>query len=302
MKTSIISINPASQGGTGEITQGTNTGQKHQNIENRVRLFRKLRGMTQQDLASRLGVSRQTVNAIENGRYEASLSLAFDIARVFASKIEDIFRPINRGVEVMEWTSVIIKIPDALDADRVVLRPHKASDLQAFERFITDEDSTRYMAFTEEQKTPEGAAAMMDAVIASYATDMPVLSLTIADRETDRYLGALGGADAGSGAMEVFITLMPEARGRGIATAAMRTLCRFLFESCGAKELRADTVEENTRSITLFERLGFQRIGAVERAAEEGAFAHREMTGIRFLLTASRFKQLKDQDVVSKLP
>jgi RimJ/RimL family protein N-acetyltransferase len=198
----------------------------------------------------------------------------------------------------MEWTSIVIKIPDALDADQVVLRPHKASDLQAFERFVTDQDSTRYMAFTEEQKTPEGAAAMMDAVIASYATDTPVLSLTIADQETDMYLGALGGADAGSGAMEVFITLMPEARGRGIATAAMRVLCRFLFESCGAKELRADTVEENTRSIALFERLGFQQIGTVERAAEGGAFAHRKMIGIRLLLTASQFKQLKDQDVV----
>jgi len=251
--------------------------------------------MTQQDLASRLGVSRQTVNAIENGRYEASLSLAFDIARVFASRIEDIFRPIYRGVEVMEWTSVIIKIPDALEAGQVVLRPHKASDLPGFERFITDEDSTRYMAFTDEQKTPEGATVMMDAVIASYATDTPVLSLTIADRETDLYLGALGGADAGSGAMEVFITLMPEARGRGIATTAMATLCKFLFESCGAKELRADTVVENTRSIALFERLGFQQIGSVERAAEGGAFAHREMKGVRCLLTAPQFKQLQDQ-------
>ena len=84
----------------------------------------------------RLGVSRQTVNAIENERYEASLSLAFDMTRVFASRIEDVFRPVYRGVEVMEWTSVMIKIPDVLDADRVVLRPHKASDLEAFKRFM----------------------------------------------------------------------------------------------------------------------------------------------------------------------
>lgn len=249
--------------------------------------------MTQQDLASRLGVSRQTINSIENGRYEASLSLAFDIARVFASRIENIFRPVYRGVEVMEWTSVVIKIPQTLDAGQAVLRPHKASDLQAFEKFLADRESTRYMAFTEEQKTPAGAAAMMDAVIASYATDTPILSLTIADRETDIYLGAVGGADAGGGAMEIFITLIPEARGRGLGTTAMRILCTFLFESCGAKELRADTVEENTHSVALFERLGFRLVGPVERAAEEGAFAHRDMKGIRFLLTASRFKQIQ---------
>lgn len=48
-------------------------------------------GMTQADLAARLDVSRQTVIAIENGRYDPSLPLAFAIARVFGLKIEEIF-------------------------------------------------------------------------------------------------------------------------------------------------------------------------------------------------------------------
>jgi putative transcriptional regulator len=48
-------------------------------------------GMTQADLANRLGVSRQTVIAIENGRYDPSLPLAFAIAAVFGRRIEDIF-------------------------------------------------------------------------------------------------------------------------------------------------------------------------------------------------------------------
>jgi putative transcriptional regulator len=51
------------------------------------------RGWTQQALASRLKVSRQTVNAIETERYEPSLSLAFAIAAVFDRPIEAIFRP-----------------------------------------------------------------------------------------------------------------------------------------------------------------------------------------------------------------
>ena len=51
------------------------------------------RGWTQGDLARELHVSRQTVNAIETGRYEASLPLAFTIAKLFEKTIEDIFQP-----------------------------------------------------------------------------------------------------------------------------------------------------------------------------------------------------------------
>jgi putative transcriptional regulator len=49
------------------------------------------RGMTQADLADALNVSRQTVNALETGRYDPSLPLAFAIARLFGRKIEEIF-------------------------------------------------------------------------------------------------------------------------------------------------------------------------------------------------------------------
>jgi putative transcriptional regulator len=51
------------------------------------------RGWSQADLAERLGVSRQTVNAIETGKYDPSLELAFKIARLFKTRIEDVFQP-----------------------------------------------------------------------------------------------------------------------------------------------------------------------------------------------------------------
>jgi putative transcriptional regulator len=62
-------------------------------VTNRVRVLRATRGWSQADLAERLSVSRQTVNAIENGKYDPSLPLAFAIARVFGSRIEDVFDP-----------------------------------------------------------------------------------------------------------------------------------------------------------------------------------------------------------------
>lgn len=60
-------------------------------MNNRIRALRAERGWSQADLAQRLAVSRQTVNAIENGRYDPSLPLAFQIARLFGLRIEDIF-------------------------------------------------------------------------------------------------------------------------------------------------------------------------------------------------------------------
>jgi putative transcriptional regulator len=62
-------------------------------MENRVRELRAGRGWSQEALAERLDVSRQTVNAIETGRYDPSLPLAFKIGRVFNLPIERVFSP-----------------------------------------------------------------------------------------------------------------------------------------------------------------------------------------------------------------
>jgi putative transcriptional regulator len=62
-------------------------------VRNRLRALRDARGWTQGTLADRLDVSRQTVNALETGRYDPSLPLAFRIARLFGESIEAIFEP-----------------------------------------------------------------------------------------------------------------------------------------------------------------------------------------------------------------
>ncbi len=60
-------------------------------MKNRLKVLRAERDWSQADLASALGVSRQTVNALETGRYDPSLPLAFKISRTFALPIESIF-------------------------------------------------------------------------------------------------------------------------------------------------------------------------------------------------------------------
>ena len=60
-------------------------------MNNRLRELREVRGWSQGELAERLDVSRQTINALETGKYDPSLPLAFRLARLFGERIEQIF-------------------------------------------------------------------------------------------------------------------------------------------------------------------------------------------------------------------
>ena len=60
-------------------------------MKNKLKVYRAMHDLTQESLAQKLGVTRQTVVSIENGRYDPTIGLAFRIARLFNVKIEDVF-------------------------------------------------------------------------------------------------------------------------------------------------------------------------------------------------------------------
>ena len=62
-------------------------------MENKILELRKVKGYTQDELAKKCNVSRQTINAIENNRYDPTLQLAFKIAKVLNATVDDIFQP-----------------------------------------------------------------------------------------------------------------------------------------------------------------------------------------------------------------
>ncbi|HET7588379.1 MAG TPA: helix-turn-helix transcriptional regulator [Gammaproteobacteria bacterium] len=66
-------------------------------MKNRLKVLRAERDWTQQDLAEHIDVSRQTINAIEKGKYDPSLPVAFRLAAIFGCRIEDIFTPEMRS-------------------------------------------------------------------------------------------------------------------------------------------------------------------------------------------------------------
>jgi len=68
-------------------------------MKNRLKVLRAERDWSQAQLATQLGVSRQTVNAVERGKYDPSLPLAFEIARLFKQPIEAIFTPDQERID-----------------------------------------------------------------------------------------------------------------------------------------------------------------------------------------------------------
>ena len=60
-------------------------------MKNNIKVHRAMHDFTQESLAERVGVTRQTIHAIEKGKYDPSLELAFKLARLFGARIEDIF-------------------------------------------------------------------------------------------------------------------------------------------------------------------------------------------------------------------
>lgn len=66
-------------------------------MKNRLKVLRAERDWSQADLAEQVGVSRQTINAIETGKYSPSIEVAFAFAQVFGCRIEEIFMPESAG-------------------------------------------------------------------------------------------------------------------------------------------------------------------------------------------------------------
>jgi putative transcriptional regulator len=77
----------------GVLARGTGAGAKKIPVNNISRKLRQKKDWSQTELAERLRVSRQTVNAVETGKYDPSFPLPFKIGKIFGLKIEDIFRP-----------------------------------------------------------------------------------------------------------------------------------------------------------------------------------------------------------------
>jgi RimJ/RimL family protein N-acetyltransferase len=173
-----------------------------------------------------------------------------------------------------------MNVPQQIETDRLLLRRLTDADIQPFYRFLSDPDSTRYMAFTDEQKTNEGATAMVEATIASYDTDAAIFVLAITLKDSGEYIGSLGASpDPDADATEIFYTLLPEYRGKGYAVEATKHLVDYLQNEEQASRITAYVMNDNAPSIRVAERLGMTFDADVVREGHEGS---------RYLLTTQK--------------
>ncbi|MEQ8671899.1 MAG: GNAT family N-acetyltransferase [Aggregatilineales bacterium] len=170
-----------------------------------------------------------------------------------------------------------MKVPQQLETDRLILRRLIKDDIQPFYKFMSDPESTRHMAFTDEQKTLEGAKEMVEWTITSYATDDAVFVLAITLKDGGDYIGSLGASpDPDADATEIFYTLLPDYRGKGYAVEAAKRLVNYLQNEEQTSRITAYVMTGNAPSIRVAERLGMTFDADVVREGHEGS---------RYLLT-----------------
>ncbi len=157
-------------------------------------------------------------------------------------------------------------IPDKIETERLLIRPFVQQDFDAFWSFMDDPEATRFMAFTGEQKTYDGAKALLETVIASYDGREPHCALAMTDRQTGHYIGSCGLSPLPDpGEIECYYTVLPQYWGNGYATKAMEAILTYAFREVGSSRVVAFVQKKNLASIRVAEKLGMTGEGLMHR-------------------------------------
>lgn len=143
-------------------------------------------------------------------------------------------------------------------SERVVVRRFTPTDIDGYLSFMLDEDSTRFLAFNDEQKTESGARDLFFYVLESYESPDIVHAYAIADAATDAYLGSCGFAPYDDGIVECYYAINCNHRGKGFAVEAMGVLVAELTTSV---EVRAYCHAENFAAHAVAKKCGMTPLG-----------------------------------------
>jgi RimJ/RimL family protein N-acetyltransferase len=139
-----------------------------------------------------------------------------------------------------------------LETERFIIRRFQPKDLSSFLEFMLDDESTKYLAFGDEQKTDDGAKALFDFVCSSYESESPIHSYVIA--EEDRYVGSCGFAPYDEGIYECYYCVNKTECGKGVATEVTKAIAQVLSETL---EVRAYCHPENYAAHAVAKKAGF---------------------------------------------
>lgn len=176
-----------------------------------------------------------------------------------------------------------MRLPETIETERLLIRPFVLQDFDAFWSFMGDPEATRYMAFSDEQKSYEGAKAMLETVIASYAGNDPVCALAMTDRWSGDYIGSCGLSPlTDPGEVECYYTILPHHWGKGYATEATAALLKYAFTELRFLRVVAFVLEGNPASIRVAEKVGMTFDETVHREDVN-------MPGLRYSVTDQDF-------------
>jgi RimJ/RimL family protein N-acetyltransferase len=157
-----------------------------------------------------------------------------------------------------------MNIPNILETKRLIIRPFNKDDLNPFISFMINEEATKYLSFTEAEKTPEGAKTLIHSIINSYNTQYSVCALAITQKESGKYLGSCGLTPLkNNNDAECFYALLPEYWGNGYAIECMRKLFDHAFTELKLSKIIAHVKPKNTRSWKTAERAGMKYMGQI---------------------------------------
>ncbi len=145
-----------------------------------------------------------------------------------------------------------------LETERFIIRNFQPKDLSAFLEFMLDDESTKHLAFGDEQKTDDGAKVLFDFVCSSYESESPVHSYAIVEEDSDRYVGSCGFAPYDEGIYECYYSVNKTECGKGVATEVTKAIAQVLSETV---EVRAYCHPENYAAHAVAKKAGFIHYG-----------------------------------------
>jgi len=157
-----------------------------------------------------------------------------------------------------------MNIPNILETKRLIIRPFNTDDINPFISFMINKEATKYLSFTEEEKTHEGAEAFIQSIINSYGTQNSVFALAITQKEGGIYLGSCGLTPfKRTIEAECFYVLLPKYWGNGYAIECIKKLFDYAFNELQLSKIIAHITPRNTRSWKTAERAGMKYMGQV---------------------------------------
>jgi ribosomal-protein-alanine N-acetyltransferase len=162
-----------------------------------------------------------------------------------------------------------MKLPNYLETKRLILRPCFLKDYPNYLKFMQNEEATRYLAFSPEQKTEVGAKQLFEFVLNSYQSDNPMFVLAICLKESDRYIGSCGLNPLNDNEAECYYTLLAKYWQQGYGSEATFSLLNYAFQKLKLNKIIACVSENNPASWHVAEKVGMYYEKDIEANPEE---------------------------------